>query len=146
MIYLLDANLLIALGDSNHPHRSAALRFFETRAVQEGWATCPLTENAFLRIFGGSSYAGGPGSTPEARRLLDSLRAAPGHQFWPDDQSLCDPSKFPELPGASHLTDCYLLALAVARGGKLVTFDRRIDPSWVSGGKEALLILENANP
>lgn len=50
MIYLLDANVLIALGDSNHPYRAVALRFFQQSATVEGWATCPLTENAFVRI------------------------------------------------------------------------------------------------
>lgn len=90
MIQLLDANVLIALGDSNHSHRVAALRFFEKSATVEGWATCPLTENAFLRILGGRAYPGAPGSPGEARRLLDTLRAAPGHEFWPGDLSLSD--------------------------------------------------------
>jgi predicted nucleic acid-binding protein len=43
MIHLLDANVLIALGDADHPHRVAALRFFEKTATVQGWATCPLT-------------------------------------------------------------------------------------------------------
>jgi predicted nucleic acid-binding protein len=30
MIFLLDVNVLIALGDANHPHRLAALRFLES--------------------------------------------------------------------------------------------------------------------
>jgi hypothetical protein len=50
------------------------------------------------------------------------------------------------LPHSKHLTDCYLLALAVKRGAKFATFDRRIDPLWVPGGKDALVILETANP
>jgi toxin-antitoxin system PIN domain toxin len=136
MIFLLDVNVLIALGDANHPHRLAALRFLESSATVEGWATCPLTENAFLRILGGS-YPGGPGSTAEARRLLNSLRAAPGHQFWPDDISLSDTALFPKLSNSQHLTDLYLLGLAVKHGGRFATFDQQIDATLIPGGAAA---------
>jgi len=70
-------------------------------ATVDGWATCPLTENAFLRILGGRAYPGGPGSPGESRRLLDSLRAAPGHEFWPDDLSLADNRLFPTRPAGT---------------------------------------------
>ena len=142
MIYLLDVNLLIALGDTNHSLRAAALRFFEKQAVVEGWATCPLTENAFIRIFGGSHYPNGPRSTAEARRVLNSFCAAPGHQFWPDDISLTDVEIFPSLPASEHLTDLYLLALAVKNGGKLATLDASINPSPIKGGFTALHIIK----
>lgn len=137
MIYLLDANVLIALGDSNHPHRSAALHFFEKTAAREGWATCPLTENAFLRVVGGSGYPGGPGSPGQVRFLLQRLLAAPGHHFWPDDLSLADSKVFPSLPASRHLTDLYLLGLAVKHGGRFATFDTGIDASLIPGGQAA---------
>ncbi len=141
MIQLLDANVLIALGDSNHPHRAAALEFFEKCASVEGWATCPLTENAFIRIFGASNYPNGPGSAAEARRVLNSFRAAPGHQFWPDELSLTDLQTFPNLPASRHLTDLYLLALAMKHGGKLATLDQSFDPAPLAGGAEALHVI-----
>jgi len=141
MIHLLDVNVLIALGDANHCHSELAVRFFEDIAVHGGWATCPLTENAFLRIFGNPNYPGGPGSPQEARRVLTSILAAPGYRFWPDDQSLSDTRKFPLLPSSAHLTDLYLLSLAVSKGGIFATFDGRIDSSMISGGKNALLVL-----
>ncbi|MBE2203796.1 MAG: PIN domain-containing protein [Chthoniobacterales bacterium] len=143
MIQLLDVNVLIALGDANHPHRTAALRFFERSATLAGWATCPLTENAFIRILGGS-YPAGPGSTVEARRLLDALRAAPGHQFWPDDISLSDPRLFPVLPASKSLTDLYLLALAVKHGGRFATFDQSINASLIPGGPAAYYFIPDA--
>jgi len=40
-----------------------------------------------------------------------------------------------------QLTDCYLLALAAAKGGRFATFDRNIHASSVKGGKDALLVL-----
>jgi toxin-antitoxin system PIN domain toxin len=141
MMHLVDVNVLMALGDSNHPHRDAALHFFERVATVEGWATCPLTENAFIRIFGAANYPHGPASTAEARRVLNSFRAAPGHQFWTDDLSLTDASTFPNLPTSKHLTDLYLLALAVNRGARFATFDQRIDPSLIPGGPSAFFLI-----
>ena len=133
---LLDANLLIALSDPLHVHRPDALRLMQS-VRRSGWATCPLTENAFLRIVGNPNYPDGPGTPVKARRLLSALLTIPGHQFWTDDLSLADSKAFPLLPGPGQLTDLYLLALAVKRGGRLATLDRRIDPSLVAGGASA---------
>ena len=95
MIHLLDVNVLIALGDSNHPHRAAALQFFEKCATLEGWASCPLTGSAFIRIFGAHSYPYGPGSTAEAsvgtsiaHAHSDLTRAEPVFIWMPEVVSL----------------------------------------------------------
>lgn len=141
MISLLDVNVLIALVDGDHAHHETATDFFRG-AIPNGWATCPLTENGFLRILGHPSYPGGPGSPHEARRLLAAYRAAPGHQFWPDNISLTDHQLIGELPPSKALTDIYLLALATKRGGRLVTLDQRIETSRVVGGAGACLVLE----
>ena len=143
MIHLLDANVLIALSDADHPHRAAALRFFEQCAVREGWATCPLTENAFLRIQGRPGAGRSFGSPLEARRVLASQLASPGHQFWPDDLSLADDRLFPLLPPSKDLTDIYLLALAVKHRGRFATFDTGIDPTLVPGGSQALFLIKD---
>ncbi len=80
----------------------------------------------------------------EVRPLLDALRAAPGHQFWPDDISLMDIHIFPTLPASKHLTDLYLLALAVKHGGRFATFDESIDASLIPGGPVAYHLIQNA--
>jgi toxin-antitoxin system PIN domain toxin len=144
MITLLDANVLIALGDAGHRHEAPALRFFEQHAVTDGWATCPLTENAFLRIVGHPNYARPIGPPETARRMLQRLLAAPGHHFWADDLSLADARFFPRLPAARHLTDLYLLALAVKHGGRFATFDQGLDPSLIPGGPQALHLIPTA--
>jgi uncharacterized protein len=41
-----------------------------------------------------------------------------------------------------QLSDIYLLALAKAHGGKLATFDRRIDTASVIEGTETLYLIE----
>jgi uncharacterized protein len=141
MIHLIDVNVLIALCDPAHPHAEAARQFFSTVLRREGWATCPLVENGFLRIMGHPRYPGGPGSPHAARHLLEGLLREPGHQFWSDDFSLADTKDYPNLPAASKLTDLYLLALAVRKRGALATFDTGIDTSLVKGGPEAYVVL-----
>ena len=140
MVFLLDVNVLIALLDEWHPHHAAALAFFPT-AQAHGWATCPITENGFLRIVGHPNYRQGPGTSDGARTLLAALCASPGHQFWPDAATLRNMRRLTMLPASGHLTDTYLLALAAERRGLLATFDRRIDFGWVEGGAKALRVL-----
>jgi len=137
VIYLLDASVLIALGDANHPHHADAVRFMEEIGSRCGWATCPLTENAFLRILGARRIGGVSTSPNEVRKTLQSIVAIPGHQFWPDDLSLLDERLFPSLPAAKDLTDTFLLALAIKHGGRWATFDERIDPTILPGGPTA---------
>lgn len=142
MITLLDASVLIALGDAGHDHEAAALRFFQQQAVSGGWATCPFTENAFLRILSQPGYLRTLGTPAEARRVLLRLLASPGHHFWPADLSLADTRFFPALPPTKQITDLYLLGLAVKHGGRFATFDRGIDPTLIPGGSAALFIIE----
>lgn len=137
MIALLDVNVLIALVVKDHPFHEAATQFFRERLV-EGWATCPLTENALLRIVGGSAIPGHSCTVNEARDLLGKYVAMPGHHFWPDDISFTDKKLFPQLPSSKQLTDLYLVGLAVKHAGRLATFDQRIDPTLVTGGSAAL--------
>lgn len=142
MIHLLDINVLIALCDPAHPSADGARRFYLETLVGGGWATCPLIENGFLRIFGSRKYPGGPGSPDIARSLFIGLQQKTlGHHFWPDDLSLLDGETFPNLPVSADLTDIYLLALAVKNGGRFATFDHSFDPSIVPGGDKAFLRL-----
>ncbi len=141
-MYLLDINVLLALLDPEHPFHVPAKNFFKTNSLA-GWATCPLTENGLLRILGNPSYPNGPGSPENARILLTSLTARPGHQFWPDAHSPLDVARHPKLPTSKHLTDVYLLALAVSRNARFATFDRRIDLSLVPGGEAAIHLIES---
>lgn len=139
---LLDVNVLLALADADHAHHSLAKKFFQSR-LQDAWATCPITENGFIRVISGRAYANPVENSDAARLLLEKMiHSAPGHQFWTDDVSLCDSNFFPTLPRSQHLIDCYLLALAVKRGGKFATFDQSIDPAWVRGGHHALMLVE----
>ncbi|MBE7538136.1 MAG: PIN domain-containing protein [Opitutaceae bacterium] len=140
MITLLDVNVLLALTDSRHEHHVRAKALIR-QVRPAGWATCPITQNGFLRIFGHPGYPDGPGSPEKARRFLASLLADPAHRFLPDDISLSDSRYFPRLPAAGNLTDIYLLALAIKHGGRFATFDQGIDASLIPGGPSACVVI-----
>lgn len=141
MIHLLDVNVLIALCDPAHTHAEPARKFFKNHLATTGWATCPIVENGFLRIFGARNYPGGPGSAQTARHILAGVVESPGHQFWPDDFSLMNEKRFPQLPPSKDLTDVYLLALAVANQSRFATFDAGLDASLIVGGPAAYQII-----
>lgn len=139
-MYLLDVNVLIALSDPNHVHHTRARAWFRSPGC-DAWATCPITENGMIRILGQPGYPDFAGGPADARAVLATLTAAPGHQFWPDDVSLCDQRRFPSLPLSRHLTDLYLLALAVKHQGRLATFDVRIDSNLIPGVATAYYLI-----
>jgi len=140
--FLLDVNVLIALVDPAHVGHDAAHRWFEEEG-HRAWATCPLTENGVMRIVGHARYPGTPGSPAAIAPIVAQLRTLPGHVFWPDDISLVGTEHVDaaQILTSAQVTDSYLLALAVAHGGRLATFDRRLSPKAVNGGKAALHLI-----
>ncbi len=143
-VALLDVNVLIALLDRRHIHHEQAHGWFAS-AQAEGWATCPLSQNAVLRILGQPRYPNSPGPLAVVLPLLAELTRHPQHEFWPDGISLLEQ---PEIEGsrlleAGQLTDTYLLALAVSRNGRLVSFDRRLNCDAVRGGRVALWLIND---
>jgi predicted nucleic acid-binding protein len=61
-------------------------------------------------------------------QLSDFVRAT-DHEFWPDDISIRDQTRFQaeRIHGPRQLTDIYLLSLAAKHDCRLVTFDTGID-------------------
>jgi len=139
-MYLLDVNVLIALVDTDHVHHETVADWFWQQHLN-GWATCPITENGFIRILGHVNYPNGPQSADAARGLLVALCAQPGHQFWADTVSMRTLSRYPKLPASKQITDYYLLASAIAKQAKLATLDQRISPGLLAGGADALHVL-----
>ena len=142
MTFLLDVNVVIALIDPAHVGHDAAHRWFEDQG-HVAWATCPMTENGVIRIVGHPKYPNSPGSPAAVALIVARLRMLPGHVFWPDDISLfgaeqVDPG---QILTSGQVTDSYLLALALAHGGRLATFDRRLSVKAVRGGRAALEVL-----
>ena len=140
--FLLDINVLIALIDPAHVQHDRAHEWFAASG-EKAWATCPLTENGLLRIVGHARYPNSAGTPAAVAELLASLRDLPGHEFWPDDVSLLEQERVDRsrLLDSAQVTDSYLLALAVAHGGKLATFDQRLVADAVIHGAKALHLI-----
>ncbi len=138
--FLLDINVLLALADPAHIHHELAHAWFK-RTGKRSWATCPVTENGFIRIASHPQYPNRPGGPREVARLLQVIAALPGHQFWPDAMSILE--FFPRDRAIPHsqITDLYLLGLALHQGGKLATLDRRIAAELLNGGRSALTVI-----
>ncbi|MEX2270725.1 MAG: TA system VapC family ribonuclease toxin [Vicinamibacterales bacterium] len=138
---LLDVNVLVALFDPHHIHHDAAHDWFEANR-HFGWATCPITESAFVRVLSDPAY-GAAGE--RAATALDRLRAfceSGDHQFWRDALSLRD-DVFDLMRAGGHgrVTSIYLLGLAVNRKGRLATFDRSMPLGAVKGATAETLAL-----
>ena len=142
--YLLDVNVLISLFDPAHANHEAAHRWFG-RVGAKAWASCPLTENGFVRVISHSAYPTVDVQPREAiARLRTFTRSHPGHEFWPDSISITGNGIFDTayVTGSGQITDTYLLGLAKEHGGRLATFDKRISSASVrAAGKELLAVL-----
>lgn len=130
---LLDVNVLLALLDSDHADHVRASAWLDEE-VSAGWASCPITENGFVRILSQPRYPS-PVAPIQALELLSRARQGGHHEFWPCDLSLLDERIVDRsrLHGARQVTDVYLLALAVAHDGRFVTLDRSLPLTAVHG-------------
>jgi uncharacterized protein len=137
---LLDVNVLIALFNEHHVHHEPAHDWFANHRGQP-WATCPLTENAFIRILADPAQRQAFAPLPLLAHHLDRFCRDKHHEFWPDGVSIRDAALFnlSQVRGHRQVTDVYLLGLAVKRGGRLVTFDRSLPMGAVKGATDASL-------
>jgi toxin-antitoxin system PIN domain toxin len=123
-VSLLDANLLIALAWPEHEAHKKAGNWFAKHSKQ-GWATCPFTQAAFVRILSNPAFSPKALSPQNAVAVLEANLSLPGHHFWADNIAL--PEVFQSLGirllGHRQVTDAYLLALAIHNHGRLATFD-----------------------
>lgn len=125
--YLLDVNALVALAWPAHEWHAPVQRWF-ARNSRHGWATCPFTQAALVRILSNPSFSPDAVTPQEAVNVLCHNLTHPHHRFWRDELS------FPEavesfrdrIVGHQQITDAYLLGLATRKGGKLATLDRAV--------------------
>ena len=125
MTSLLDVNVLISLLDASHGYHAVAKGWFDQN--NGPWASCPITQNGYLRIVTQESYR----NTISIQKAITTLKRAvsmPSHAFLSDDISLLD-KKFvahSQIQSHKEFTDIYLLALSVHNGARLVTFDQGV--------------------
>ena len=138
---LLDVNVLLALLDAEHEHHERA-RDWLAAEIDGGWASCPITQNGFVRIVSQPRY---PNPVPVAAAIerLKLACATEHHQFWECDVSLLDQDFVApkHLVGPKQITDVYLLATATARGGRFVTFDAAVPWAAVPSADARYLVV-----
>ncbi|MET0850175.1 MAG: TA system VapC family ribonuclease toxin [Candidatus Rokuibacteriota bacterium] len=137
---LFDINVLVALLDADHSLHDRA-RHWLGEHIRSGWASCPITQNGCVRVMAQPSYPNALSVRPVVERLREATRSS-HHEFWPDDVSLLEPRTIDagRVHGPRQLTDAYLLALAVHRRGRFVTFDASVSASAVIGAEKRHLV------
>lgn len=131
MRYLLDVNLLVAWGWSDHADHDRVAewigRMKKVRSVK--LFTSPIPELGFVRV--SVHRAGGRISPIEAGRTLAGMLESLGsqHGFVPDDEPARD---WPDwCRGASQTTDAHLACLAAKHQAKLATLDTAIPDAFI---------------
>lgn len=125
--FLLDVNILIAMAWPKHPAHEKVQEWL-SRHAREGWATCPMTQTAFVRILSNPAFSANALSPTGAIAVLQANLRHPSHSFWPDDLPFTQAleSLTTRLSGHKQVTDSYLLGLAIHKKGKLATMDQSI--------------------
>jgi hypothetical protein len=118
-VYLLDANVLIALATPEHSLNQRAAAWFRKG---HRFATCPITQGALVRFH---LRAGVDATAESAKLLLKSICAIPRHEFWPDDASYLE-MPTTAIVGHRQVTDAYLALLARKHAGSLATMDEAL--------------------
>jgi toxin-antitoxin system PIN domain toxin len=132
MSHLLDVNVLIAWGWSDHPHHDRVDKWIRAVTSQRGGLlhTTSIAEIGFVRISVQKSLE--TVSVHEAAERLDHLLTKLGthHRFLPDD--LSSRRDFPAwCKSYKHTTDSHLLALAEKHGVQLATLDTGIPGAFI---------------
>ena len=126
-VSLLDVNILLALVWPSHAFHASIGRWFQRNRAAR-WATCTLTQAGFVRLHSQPIITDYTVNVQKSLELLTMTCREPDHEFWPHANGLSDllPVIRNRLIDYQQLTDAILLDLAIRRGGRLVTLDRRV--------------------
>ena len=147
IVWLLDANMLIALTHAAHVHHAEAHRWFALQPHRR-WASCSLTQLAFIRLTSNPKVAGEVISPADAMQALATMAEQAGHEYWPESPEPVDLATLHSaaLVGHRQVTDAYLLGLAVHKGQRLATLDRGLLSFANALGLAAHIELVSAQP
>lgn len=137
MNYLLDVNILVAWGWTDHVAHDRTSRWIAATREQGAskLLTSAIPELGFVRV---SVQRTGGGVTVDeaAKTLAGMLRSlGPAHAFVPDDRAA---REFPAwCRYASQTTDAHLMQLAAAHDAELATLDTAIPGAFLVPGADA---------
>ena len=131
MRYLLDVNVLVALGLSEHIFHTRVAAWLQVSAASPDLQllTCATTELGFIRVL--TQASGHQITIAQAKAVLLCLKRSPRTRlsFIADDH---DASHLPAwVKTAKQTTDGHLVGLAKANGAQLATLDERIPGAYV---------------
>ena len=131
MSYLLDVNVLVAWGWTDHEDHNRAVNWLAACKRMRGLKlfTSPIPEMGFIRVSVQRAY--GRISVRMAADVLRGMVKSLGakHRFLADDLN-CE--AWPEwCTFAAHTTDCHLLLLALRHSLHLATLDAGIPGAWL---------------
>jgi hypothetical protein len=128
MTYLLDVNVMVALGFQQHEFHGRVAHWVKKESPVD-FATCAITELGFVRVL---VQAPSYGLTiNQARVLLSQLKASDflRWEFITDNRDI---SHLPAwVKSAAQITDGHLAELAKANGAALATLDRKIPGAFL---------------
>ena len=131
MNYLLDVNVLVAWGWSDHVDHERTAAWIASARTQKAakLMTAAIPELGFVRV--SVQRTGGRVTVEDASETLAGMVAALGarHVLLADDQAV---RQFPHwCSSASRTTDAHLLELAARHGAKLATLDTGIPGAFL---------------
>lgn len=129
MTWLLDVNALIAALVAAHEHHGRVAAWLATVPIQDGLATCSITELGFVRVLHQAPHLRVP--VRDSVRLLERFRNTRTRTV----VQLGDHGSAIHLPrwvkSARHITDGHLVRLAEQHGCRLATLDAGIPKAHV---------------
>jgi predicted nucleic acid-binding protein len=128
MIYLLDANALVALGFINHEFHDRLAAWVKSQN-SPNLASCSITELGFVRVLAQAPAYGF--TVTQARTLLLRFKEARTSPlaFIPDEHDVSHLPAWVRAP--KQITDGHLSKLATANSAVLATLDESIPGSYL---------------
>lgn len=124
--FLLDVNALLALAWPSHVHHARVQQWLAKHQAK-GWATCAVTQLGFVRLSSQPAFSPHHRTPGEALLLLRQFTAMKQHKFWSEPAAGFDAAVmggvFHRIVTHHHVTDGWLVAVALAHQGRLATLD-----------------------
>jgi len=133
-LLLLDVNVLLALGWTEHEHHELVLKRLH---AEQRWASSAITQLGFIRISSTPGIFSQALSPASAASVLAQLLADPLHAYL-TERAPPVALDWQNVQGCKQTTDLFLLRLAAERNAKLLTMDRRLAASFPTAALELL--------
>jgi toxin-antitoxin system PIN domain toxin len=125
-----DVNVWLALASHEHVHSAVARRWWNSH--EGGMAFCRISQLGLLRLLTTAAVMGNkPLSLDRSWRIYDELLADDRVVFvyeWPETDAVFRATAAGHVASPKVWADAWMLAMASASGGVLVTFDKALCP------------------